>query len=143
MALKITHYYRCNDVADHQAVLSHLHQVLKVFASKGDCTKFYIGITNDLKRRHAEHQREKQEYTLMCAIYGEPATHVEDSFHNLERSAVQRFQGGILNPTTNRRFLCDNTPAVSRGKNWLYLLVDKRDVADIPMYRPGSVFVGD
>ena len=143
MALKLTQYYRCVHVIDHEAVVAHLLQVLKVFAAKADCTKFYLGITNDIRRRHKEHQREKPEYTLMCAIYGEPAVHVEDSFHNLERLAVQRFQGGILNPTTNRRLICENTPAVSKGKNWLYLLVDKRDIADVPMYRPGSVWAGD
>ena len=104
-----------------------------MFASKADCSKFYIGITNDLKRRRREHERERPEYTLMCAIYKEEINIVSDSFHNLEATAVAQFRAGVVNKATGRVLRCGNDVSGSPAKNWLYLLVDKRDVSDIPV----------
>ncbi|MCB1175922.1 MAG: GIY-YIG nuclease family protein [Leptospiraceae bacterium] len=143
MAIKLTYHYRVpQGTVDHHAVFSHLQDVLNVFASKSDCTKFYIGITNNLKRRRREHQADRPEYTLMCAIYKEEEDHIEDRFHNLEREAIRRFQRGVRNKATHQVLRCDNEPG-QKPHNWLYILVDKRDVADIPINSSNPGLWGD
>ena len=144
MALKLTYYYRMpTSVTSHAAVIGHLREVLNVFASKADCGKFYIGITNDLKRRQREHERERPEYTLMCAIHKEEINIVSDSFHNLEAAAVAQFRGGVINKATNQVLRCGNDASGSPAKNWLYLLVDKRDVSGIPVNSRDAAMWGD
>ena len=144
MALKLSYYYRMPaSVTNHAAVIGHLREVLNVFASKADCNTFYIGITNDLKRRRREHERDRPEYTLMCAIHKEEINIVSDSFHNLEASAVAQFRAGVINKSTGRVLRCANDVSGSLAKNWLYLLVDKRDVSDIPEHSRETAMWGD
>ncbi|WP_058554171.1 hypothetical protein [Thiohalocapsa sp. ML1] len=144
MAIKLTYHFRIPvGTVDQEAVLSHLKDVLNSFAAKQDCTKFYIGITNHLARRLKEHQKTRPEFTLMCAIYKEEQSHLGDRFHNLESAAIARFRGGVLNKSTGRLLRCDNTPGGQQPHNWLYLLVDKRDVAGIPRHSDDPALWGD
>lgn len=144
MAIKLTYHFRIPvGTVDPEAVLSHLKDVLNSFAAKPDCTKFYIGITNNLKRRLTEHRRTRPEFTLMCAIYKEEESHLTDRFHNLESAAIARFRGGVRNKSTGRSLRCDNSPGGQQPHNWLYLLVDKRDVAGIPVHSVDAALWGD
>ncbi|MEZ5579154.1 MAG: GIY-YIG nuclease family protein [Candidatus Competibacteraceae bacterium] len=144
-ALKLTYRYRLPaSVTNHAAVIGHLREVLNVFASKADCNKFYIGITNDLKRRRREHERERPEYALMCAIYKEEINIVSDEFSQPgSHLPWLQFQGGVVNKATNRVLRCGNDVSGSPAKNWLYLLVDKRDVSDIPVNSRDAAMWGD
>ncbi len=144
MALKLTHYYRLGGhVVDQDAVVGHVREVLNSFAAKPDCSRFYVGITGDLEQRRTSHEKKKPEYTLMCVIYGEPAPVVSGSFHNLEQTVIERYRAGVMNPATGKTLICGNGQGGSTGKSWLYLLVDKTDVAGIPLYRPGSVWIDE
>lgn len=146
MALKLTHYYRPpGQLIDHSSVVSHLREVLNSFAAKQGCNQFYVGITGDLDRRRKEHEADstKKCFTLMCVIHGEPVNIVANSFHNLEKLAIERFGGGVINPATGARLTCANGPGGSTGKNWLYILVDLPNAAEIPLYRPGSVWINE
>lgn len=123
MALQLSYEYKIPvDVIDHRAVLSHLRDVLNTFAAKPLYREFYIGITNDLERRRKEH--DGKGYKLMCAIHDQPDIVVGNSFHNLEREAIQMFRDGIKHPDTKSVLLrCANSPSGSLAKNWLYILV--------------------
>jgi hypothetical protein len=144
MSIKLTYRYRMPvGTLDHNAVLGHLRDVLNVFASKPDCTRFYIGITGDLKARLRQHERERPEYTLMCAIHKEESHLITDSFQRLEAAAITRFQGGVYNPTTGRVLRCGNAVGGGRPQNWLYLLVDPHDVAGIPVHSTDPALWGD
>lgn len=144
MSIKLTYRYRIPvGTLDSAAVLGHLQAVLNVFASKPDCTKFYIGITGDLKKRRRQHEQERPEYTLMCAIHKEESHLITDSFQKLEAAAITRFQGGVLNKATGRVLRCGNAIGGTRPQNWLYLLVDLRDVADIPVHSADPTLWGD
>ena len=123
MALQVSYDYQVPvDVIDHRAVISHLRDVLNAFAAKPQYSEFYIGITNDLDRRKSEH--ESKGYKLMCVIYQEPINFVANSFHNLERDAINAYRSGIQHPTTKQLLLrCANKPSGSLAKNWLYILV--------------------
>ncbi len=125
MALKLTYDYQLSvDVIHHAAVIAHLQDVLNTFANKPEYHEFYIGITNDLERRRKEHAVSKPQYKMMCAIYQEQTIVVGNSFHNLERDAINTFRQGIKHPQTGQRLLqCGNTPGGSQAKNWLYILV--------------------
>lgn len=142
MPLALTHHYRLQrSVVEYDAVLGHLEQVLKTFLMKPDCTKFYVGITGALEERRQQHERDpgRSGFTLMCTIYGEMANVVGDaSFQNLEARAIARFRAGVVNPHTGKRLLCANAAGGSLEKRWLYVLVDKRDLAGIPLARPGE-----
>jgi hypothetical protein len=79
----------------------------------------------------------------MCAIYKEEKEHITDRFHNLERMAITRFRGGVRNKATHRVLRCGNTPGGQEPHHWLYLLVDKREVADIPIHSLNAAIWGD
>ncbi|MDR0787375.1 MAG: GIY-YIG nuclease family protein [Gemmatimonadota bacterium] len=112
-------------VYTHEQVLGHLDMVLKALASKGRYTKFYIGITNNLAVRASQHERKSPDYKEMYPIYEEQEMIVaQDSFHNLERDAINRFRAGVIHPETRRVMLrCANSQEGSVAKNWLYVLV--------------------
>ncbi|AYZ65115.1 GIY-YIG nuclease family protein [Burkholderia multivorans] len=113
------------DVIRHSDVISHLHQVLKIFAKKNpEYSKFYIGITSDLNKRLSSHQANKPSFKLMCPIYREPHNLVGNAFDRLEREAIMNFRGGIKHSGTGEVALeCDNDLDGARPKNWLYILV--------------------
>ena len=121
--MQLTYEYQLNaDVIDHRSVIAHLRSVLNALANKPHYSEFYIGITNDLERRKKEHM--EKGFKLMCPIYQEPANFVANSFHNLERDAINTFRNGIQHPTTGQVLLrCANTPGGSLAKNWLYVMV--------------------
>ena len=145
MALQLTYYYRLpKPTILQEAVFDHLRFVLRHFAASGDCSKFYIGITNDLERRRKEHEGNpnRAEFTLMCAIHSEEGSHLDDSFLNLEKQAIDTFRQGVVVPKTNQRLVCANGPGGSSAKNWLYVLVDKQDISKIPLHRTAPVWEG-
>lgn len=111
-------------VVDRAAVLGHLELVLKAFAAKPEYSKFYIGITNDVKTRLEDHQRRKGDFKLMVPIYEEQAILVENAFDRLEHEAIAAFRKGIMHPQTRRILLrCDNGPGGATPKTTLYVLV--------------------
>ncbi|PCE33112.1 hypothetical protein [Burkholderia ubonensis] len=111
-------------VINHASVIGHLRQVLNVFAAKPEYSKFYIGITGDVKSRLASHQAHKPSFSLMCPIYEEAGNLVENAFDRLEREAIRNFRGGITHPETGKLLLqCSNGPGGARPKNTLYILV--------------------
>jgi hypothetical protein len=75
--------------------------------------------------------------------YKEEQSHITDGFHNLELSAIARFRTGVRNKSTGLVLRCDNSPGGQKPHNWLYLLVDKRNVADIPVHSANAPIWGD
>ena len=125
MSLQLTYEYQLDvGLIDHSSIIAHMKSVLNTFAAKPQYSKFYIGITSDLENRKLDHQRNKPEYVLMCAIYKDETNIVANSFHNLERDAINAMRGGIRHPVNNQVLLrCANGPGGSLAKNWLYILV--------------------
>lgn len=125
MSLQLTYEYQLDiGLINHSSIIAHMKSVLNTFASKPQYSKFYIGITSDIENRKLGHQRNKPGYTLMCAIYKDEQNIVSDSFHNLERDAINVMRAGIRHPDSNQLLLrCDNGPGGSLAKNWLYILV--------------------
>ncbi len=125
MSLSLNYEFQLTTgVIDHGHVISHLREVLNSFAAKSEYTKFYVGITGNLKQRMASHAANKTEYRVMCPIYREENIVVGNSFHNLERDAINKYREGIKHPDTGAILLhCGNGPGGSTAKNWLYILV--------------------
>ena len=125
MPLNLTYEYELRaGVLEHSSVIAHMKSVLNIFAAKPQYSKFYIGITSDLEQRKMKHQREKPDYSLMCAIYKDEKIIVSNSFHNLEKEAINEMKNGIHHPDTNQLLLrCGNGPGGSLAKNWLYVLI--------------------
>jgi hypothetical protein len=134
MALKLTYAFALKDSAlSHERVLDHLNDILKKFLVQTDATKYYIGMTNDIETRRAQHEKKKPEFTLMCVIHGEdPAMASDLKLDDLEALAINRFRSGITNPTTGRRLTCANTVSGMAPKLWLYVLLDMKDVSGVP-----------
>lgn len=109
-------------VIDHEIIISHLGSVLKSFANKG-FSQYYIGITNDLQQRLAQHQRERPEFRLMVPIYEEATGHAETNFERLEREAITKSKALFSDPRTLKKMTCANTQAGTRVKAMLYVLV--------------------
>ena len=125
MSLHLTYEYQLDiGLIDHSSIIGHMKSVLNTFANKPQYSKFYIGITSNLEERKLDHQRKKPGYTLMCAIYRDEENIVSNSFHNLERDAINAMRSGIRHPVNNQLLLrCDNGPSGSLAKNWLYILI--------------------
>ncbi|KWI43332.1 hypothetical protein [Burkholderia stagnalis] len=110
-------------VISHDAVIGHLHQVLKSFAAKQEYSKFYIGITSNLNTRLASHRANKPDFKWMCPIYEEAGNLVENAFDRLERKAVMKFNAGIKDQSGQLLLQCSNGPGGALPKNLLYILV--------------------
>ena len=134
MALKLTEAFMLKHSAlGHEQVLDHLRDILKRFLTQTDATRFYIGMTNDLARRRQEHEEKKPEFTLMCVIHGEdPQMGAAINLDDLEAQAIARFRSGVTNPTTGKALRCTNTQGGAPQKQWLYVLLDIKDVSKIP-----------
>jgi len=144
MALKLTFAFALKDSAlGHDRVLDHLRDILKKFLVQTDATKYYIGMTSDLEARRRQHEGSKPDFTLMCVIHGEdPQMSADLRLDDLEAMAIAKFRSGILNPTTGRMLRCVNSVSGSAPKQWLYVLLDMKDVSGIPehsamQYGPG------
>ena len=110
----------------NEVVLGHLELVLKSFASKPEYSRFYIGITNDLDRRLADHRGDpnKKDFRLMCPIVEEESPEALGSaFDGLELAAIARFNPGVMNTETRKLLRCTNGKQGVTPKCVLYILV--------------------
>lgn len=125
MALELNYKHQMTvGVLDNRAVISHLRGVLSTYVNNPIYSKFYIGITSDLKTRRASHEREKPQFKMMCPIYEESNPKSDMAFHGLERDAINQLRQGIVNPSDpSKNMRCDNVPGGSLPKNCLYVLI--------------------
>ena len=110
----------------NEVVLGHLELVLKSFAAKPEYSRFYIGITNDLDRRLADHRADtrKKDFRVMCPIVEEESPQALGSaFDGLELAAIKRFDPGIMNTETKKLLKCMNGKQGVTPKCFLYILV--------------------
>ena len=110
----------------NEVVLGHLDLVLKSFAAKAEYSRFYIGITNDLDRRLADHRGDstKKDFRLMCPIVEEESPQALGSaFDGLELAAIARFNPGVMNTETKKLLKCMNGKQGVTPKCVLYVLV--------------------
>ena len=134
MSLKLTDAFMLkNSALGHDQVLEHLRLILQRFLVQTDASRFYIGMTADVERRRQEHEEKKPEFTLMCVIHEEPP-HMTTGINldDLESEAIARFRSGLTNPSNGRSLRCTNDQRGSARKQWLYILVDPKDVSRIP-----------
>jgi hypothetical protein len=110
----------------NEVVLGHLEWVLKSFAAKPEYSRFYIGITNELERRLADHRGDatKKDFRLMCPIVEEESPQaLGGAFDGLELAAIARFNPGVMNIETNKLLKCITASRVSRrnacSTSWL------------------------
>jgi hypothetical protein len=110
----------------NEVVLGHLEWVLKSFAAKPEYSRFYIGITNELERRLADHRGDatKKDFRLMCPIVEEESPQaLGGAFDGLELAAIARFNPGVMNIETNKLLKCMNGKQGVTPKCVLYILV--------------------
>ncbi|MBK8975375.1 MAG: hypothetical protein IPM29_05580 [Planctomycetes bacterium] len=98
MTLTLTHRYQSElPDADPSTRVAHLRQLLAEFLTRGDCSRFQIGITDDLERRRRALEQGATGFTLMCVI-----------------DRADRFR---------------KLPGAGDDRAWLYVLLDRRDLA--------------
>ena len=136
MALKLTYHFAL-PAGNIGLIEQHTEGVLRFFAQQGDSNEFYIGVTNNLARRHIAQAAEHPKMTLMCVLAEDNFPPRDFNYHSLEYDLIRRFNNGF-HETGLPSLMNVNAQSGSLRKNALYLLVNKKNTQDIPEHQPGS-----